>query len=445
MSYLYINKTRAAELARVVTEIEPGSAQLAHDINALIERADELGVSGLSHLHRSSIAGFLGAPLLSPSSPPAALAFQGPSLGEEIHRRLAHLEAYEELRRLGYPVSRHTRFDDADPPTLEDIEELADLLRQGIPGMQPEFITDERFSAAEIDAAVALLTDEELEELGLQIAMIIWPEDRQAVLNFLWGNVGATQMERLNQQHYGFEPQLKHENRSWVLADVDLDSPFDFSQANQRGLGNCWFMASLGATAVNNADFLQRNITQNPNGSYTVTLYDGGQPVEVTVSPFLPDPPYGSHYDPATGAYTPNWASVYEKAAAQYIGQGHYQGIESGFGGSGLGWVTGGDTNLDVNKPGLEEISERLEDGQPMVASTGPGGFPVLGPGRDDIIPMHVYVIVGVETRDGVQVVHVRNPWGHTGNGKKTGPVDLYLTEAEYRSAFISVNDAEAP
>lgn len=462
MSYVYINEERAAALAIALRDVEIGAQTLSIEINTAITRADALGVPGLGDSYRPGgpvvpggwLTGHLLAAVSSdPGSRVHQVAMFAPVAADEIDRRLAHLGAHEALTALGFPMSPDTRFDDADPPSEDDIAELANLLRSGHGAQMLAWTVTAHYSAAEVDAALASLTDGELEDFSLE-TVFLPNTDRQLVLNLLWGSVGRTQMERLNSVAERLEPQLKAEDRNWTQSTIDLDSPFMHHEANQRGLGNCWLMAGLGATAVNNEEFLRQNISENPNGSYTVTLYDNGRPVEITVSPFLPDPPYGGRY---SAAYSHNWASVYEKAAAQYFGNGRYDGIEGSFGGRGLEIVTGQDSNLHIEAPGpwdfpsIDEIEERLAKGQPMVASTGSRGLPIFGSPHDDLIPMHVYVIVGVVERNGERVIHLRNPWGHSagktkdGKEKSNGAEDVYLTEAEFKHAFASANSASAP
>ena len=65
---------------------------------------------------------------------------------------------------------------------------------------------------------------------------------------------------------------------------VDLsDDAFDLSQIVQGQIGDCWFLASAAAVGANDPDFIRDHIQYNPDGSYTVTLYEDGEPVEVRV------------------------------------------------------------------------------------------------------------------------------------------------------------------
>ncbi|MET0910817.1 MAG: C2 family cysteine protease, partial [Ilumatobacteraceae bacterium] len=94
---------------------------------------------------------------------------------------------------------------------------------------------------------------------------------------------------------------------------------------DQGDLGDCWFLASLGAISQSDPGWITRHIRDNGDGTHTVTLYDRTgdgeyEPVEITVDGDFPvdadgDPVYSQ---PAAGNET--WAMLYEKAFAQWKG-----------------------------------------------------------------------------------------------------------------------------
>lgn len=434
MSFVYVDVERAEALSAALRTAGPGAGDLVRDINAAVSLAESRG----AHYFGSGLLGSIMAASVPYTVGPQQTSEHGTDTADEIERRLAYLAVIDDLISQGYDIPRALWFDDEDPPSAADIEELAQAYRDWEEGDSTAFALDDSFTAAEINAALALLTPAEMSRLDEALSEASSSE-RLAIANQIWSGAGPEQMERVHQHISTLEPTLAHADRSWSQTTADVSGPFSYDDVFQGSLGNCWFLAGLSATAVNNPEFLQNNIVQNPNGSYTVTLYPDGDPVQVTVSNYVPDPPY------ARGANNQaNWVTLYEKAAAQLIGEGDYSDIEGGFGGAGLGVVTGQPTNLDVMIPSLDTIEERLDNGQPVVVSTDFAADWWLV-GRDDLVPMHVYVVVDVVTIDGERKVHLRNPWGNDGGKDGAKVADLYLSQSELRSYFISLNDAEAP
>ena len=60
------------------------------------------------------------------------------------------------------------------------------------------------------------------------------------------------------------------------------------SDVFQGGVGDCYFLASLIAVAQRDPSFLQKHFKDNGNGTATVTLYQNGKPVDVTVTDTVP-------------------------------------------------------------------------------------------------------------------------------------------------------------
>lgn len=75
--------------------------------------------------------------------------------------------------------------------------------------------------------------------------------------------------------------------------------------------------------AQTHPELLERNIRENANRSFTVTLYDDGKPVPVTVLRDMVLRPDGSPAfvgDPRAGQQTELWPLVLEKAMALHAG-----------------------------------------------------------------------------------------------------------------------------
>ncbi|HEY0237579.1 MAG TPA: C2 family cysteine protease [Friedmanniella sp.] len=231
---------------------------------------------------------------------------------------------------------------------------------------------------------------------------------------------------------------------------VQLDpATIDGEGLSQGKAEDCWFLAGLGAVAAVDIETVRRNIRVNENGTCTVTIYRDGLPVEVTVSGYVPmeagaAPCAGQQS--SDGRRDPSWVSIYEKAAAQVLGNGAFAGLRAGRPGTGISAVTGIPTDtVKTSATGwtspswwrsgsstLETIGHAMADGRPVSAIV------LLNGTDDEIAPWHVYYVTGIE--DGLIVV--RNPWGRSRDGVLA---ELRLTEAEFDATFAWRGRAAPP
>lgn len=232
-----------------------------------------------------------------------------------------------------------------------------------------------------------------------------------------------------------------------AMADLD-DQTYSADHISQNGVNDCWFLASLGATANANPEFVRKQIHDNGDGTYTVTLYDHGEPVQITVN---------GTFNPA-GAQSPqddpNWASIYEKAGAEYMG-GSYKDMDFDSPERGLEMITGKDAE-HVDGVYMNVIRTKLEDG-PVVLDTkqeehGWWIFTSDGVQSDNIVPNHDYVVDKVEMRENPpgsghreEMVQVQNPWGPNAkvNGHDGGK--LWLTQQQLTENFAGTTFVDTP
>jgi hypothetical protein len=224
-----------------------------------------------------------------------------------------------------------------------------------------------------------------------------------------------------------------------LLGPVPLDDAALQNDVFSQGqLGDCWFLAGAGSVADADPDWVREHIRQNADGSYTVTMYDDGEAVDVRVEASVID-----HGARGTDGQ-PSWISIYEKAAAQQFG-GDYGDIEGDSAGRGLEMMTGRDADKHGD-PDLEDIRDGLADGRIYTVSTetGPGSLNPFDDEVDDdrVVPNHAYMIDDVRTNaDGELEVHVVNPWGPDGGSfddtHRDG--DMWLTEDQLHGSFDDV------
>lgn len=220
------------------------------------------------------------------------------------------------------------------------------------------------------------------------------------------------------------------------------DEAFDLSEIMQGQIGDCWFLASAGAVGAVDPDWIRDHLRYNPDGSYTVTLYQDGEPVDVRVDASTIEDGASDSDDGS-----PTWLSIYEKAAASLMG-GSYDDIDADQISRGLEMVTGRDVESDGDM-GLDDIRGGIEDGRIHVVSTeddSDSGWNPFDTAIDDdnIVPNHAYIIDRVEDidGDGELEVHVVNPWGPDGGTldghHRSG--DLWLSEDEFHDNFDSTS-----
>lgn len=178
----------------------------------------------------------------------------------------------------------------------------------------------------------------------------------------------------------------------------------------QGDLGDCWFMGSLDAAEHSDPGFLMQHVQPNDNGTVTVTLFQDGKPVPVTITPDLPSAD-GRHvvyaHTDGTAHHAPGslppYAALYEKALA--VQMGGYSQIEGNHGSTGLGYITGETApDLDPHSESIADISNRLTGHGAVVTGT------VNNPSNPQLVGGHEYTVVGVDPDKGT--ITVRNPWG---------------------------------
>jgi hypothetical protein len=141
----------------------------------------------------------------------------------------------------------------------------------------------------------------------------------------------------------------------YALASGSLFGPFGVPRYNDVAQGDaadCYFMASLGQTALQSPKTIQSMITSNGDGTYTVRFFDNGVADYVTVNSELPVDSngqfvYADQDQYGRTAYVSSgnnvlWAALVEKAYAQLAEEGWSRGVdgENSYNSIGYGWPT---------------------------------------------------------------------------------------------------------
>jgi hypothetical protein len=235
------------------------------------------------------------------------------------------------------------------------------------------------------------------------------------------------------------------------------------SDVKQDALGDCYFVATLGAMANQTPNAIKNAISYNPKtGNFSVKLYEGGKVTTVTVT--QADLKYniarqgGSTVD-NTGGKGPIWPAVIETAYAKKLDTNHKDGLKQGFDTLGSGGkarnamevLTGTKgTDLTYSRRPLEsqnaaidrlgkQAQAALANGRPLTLSTDPekdtrsfwGKLTGQTIQQDGLVDNHVYVVESVTKVGNDYQVTLRNPWG-TNSGVGEG--------RDSASASITVN-----
>lgn len=225
----------------------------------------------------------------------------------------------------------------------------------------------------------------------------------------------------------------------------------------QGDLGNCYFLASIAAIARTNPEIIQKAIKDNGDGTYTVTFYENGKPVQVTVDNVFPTK--GDRFITAkpaesieeNGKYKPEmWVMILEKAWAKYKGKGEYDKTSGGSLKSEVGLVgqmdgslgrtsamsflTGKKTRSINPKEYADEeimnyIEKQLNQKNAITATTN-----LLSQNPEkNIVGAHVYAVVGVDKEK--KTVRLYNPHGNY--------VDLSIQDFKKHFFAMDINGAK--
>jgi uncharacterized protein YukE len=322
----------------------------------------------------------------------------------------------------------------------------------------------QKLTPAELNAALGSLTPAQLQELNFAVSEApsnVQQDFAQMILN----GADASTIDQLETAlpNVPLEPSLPGGSGLTYQPVPGGSTLFGNgiepnSQVNQGDLGDCYFLSSLAAVAASDPAFIQSHIRENANGTYTVTLYQNGHPVEVTVPPDLPANSDGDdQYDqiPGDGAL---YVAMYEKAYAQ---------LEGGYGNIGNGgdpvnalatitgqsttnftWNNPGDDILHVitfgtegNGPSLANIQAMVDSGKPVTACTTGNDVWPDGDQNDpkEIVGDHCYRVESVTTnpQTGQLEITVVNPWGEDGTGQAMETVTL--TQQQFNQYFDEV------
>jgi len=229
-----------------------------------------------------------------------------------------------------------------------------------------------------------------------------------------------------------------------------------FTDPRQGSIGDCYLIAALIDLAKEDPAIIKGMITENPNGTVTITFGDGHQEIveRTQVIDELGRPAF------ATDASGGSWPTLIEKAYAQrYDGWGSDPGITGGAVSTAIERLTGRESSwVPSDDLSLSDLAERFTNGDNLAIATqdrpddmtndewlaDPDTPEAFKLGLDEDTPdsydrlhqNHAFVITNVDEANGT--VSVLNPW----NPSKP---DLQLTYEQLQDAIagVYVNEAD--
>lgn len=212
-----------------------------------------------------------------------------------------------------------------------------------------------------------------------------------------------------------------------------------FNDLKQGYVGDCYFLAGLGAAALRSPASIQQMFIDNGDGTYTVRFFNNGKADYVTVDRFLPVDSTGRFVFANVGqraSLLTNelWIALAEKAYAQMNGSGwlrgpsgvnSYSSIAAGYVGDAFEHITGRDATIG-NAINLTSIVNAWNSGALVGFASNFSGTVASG-----VVRGHAYVMTGYNAA--TQTVTLFNPWGENNGGV---PATLTLTIAQLQGSF---------
>jgi len=207
------------------------------------------------------------------------------------------------------------------------------------------------------------------------------------------------------------------------FAGTLFDNGPEYGDMHQGRLGDCYFIAALGAIAKSSTNAIDNMFVDNGDNTWTVRFYAGSIADYVTVDRFLPSESDGkpAYQGVGGGVYTNNanelWLALAEKAYAQWnetgkadrdIAENSYASIDGGWMDYASDHVLG-DNRSDIYW-GLPD-----SDKQKLIAGISANKAVTYGTksnANNGLAGGHAYVVSGYDSNADKFQLH--NPWGHT-------------------------------
>jgi hypothetical protein len=186
---------------------------------------------------------------------------------------------------------------------------------------------------------------------------------------------------------------------------------------HQGNLSDCYYLAALGALALDRPATIPAMFTDNGDGTYTVRFFNNGVAKYVTVDKMLPTDStghliYDGHGALASSSTNELWVALAEKAYAQMNEEGwlghaasnSYSGIEEGYSDTAMMQIAGGNaTWTSVVNASSSLLQSAVTNNKPTILNSR------SSPGNG-VVANHTYPVVGYDAT--TQKFNLSNPQG---------------------------------
>lgn len=247
------------------------------------------------------------------------------------------------------------------------------------------------------------------------------PANPRSGIGNLYAGSSSTQMENLIGKWFlGTDRPTAAGTYQYVSGSL-FQSGISVSDIDQGGVGDCYFMSSLGAFANDRPAVINNMFIDNGDGTFTVRFYNGSSTEYVTVDRYLPTDASGNAVYAGWGGGSNTsssnelWAALAEKAYAQlnesgWIGQDNtnsYAGLDGGWMAPVMRQITGDSaSSMSANSLSMSQslLISLVNSDTPITAGFVSGG----GYG---VVNSHAYTITSYDASTGR--FHLNNPWGY--------------------------------
>lgn len=247
----------------------------------------------------------------------------------------------------------------------------------------------------------------------------------QALGNLVVGSSATQLTELVDKWFLGSDhPAAGSNTYRSVSGSLFVNGP-SYTDEHQGALGDCYYIASLGAVAKSNPLAIQNMFIDNGDNTWTVRLYHNGTPDYLTVDRMLPTNSsghlvYSNAGASATSSGNELWMALAEKAYAQWNetglegrdGTNTYASIAGG-------WMAPVDAQVlgkNASGYGLSNSNEQalingITSGKAVTAGT-------TSAGGDGLVGGHAYSVIGYNAT--TATFQLYNPWGSDQPGALT-------------------------
>jgi hypothetical protein len=217
-----------------------------------------------------------------------------------------------------------------------------------------------------------------------------------------------------------------------------------YGDVHQGALGDCYFLATLGETALRSASSITSMFIVNGDGTYTVRFFNGGKADYVTVDSQLPVDQWGRFVFANMGSMANSssnvlWVALAEKAYVQINqtgwlrtglpgnGLNSYQAIAGGYFSQAVSQIANKSSTTSAVTGSTFATFKTAFDAGKMVAFAS-----MSTPGASNVVGGHQYVVVSYNAS--AQTVTLFNPWGL--NNGSSYPGLITMTWSSLASSF---------